>query len=376
MESRIIGVDVSKDYIITYDGKEFKKFDLSQIEDFVSSVNPGDVVVMEQTGNYSLPWIFNLLSKKTVDIYIAHTTALRRFRDLKGVSKNDAMDSLLLREMFISGNREAFQKFEIDRFWLRFYFFNYRRAVKDFSITVNRLRNFLMLYKPEVANFRTSKKGLEELKKQFEKRKKVDYVAGYVYRLAEKLLLTLEDRKNFESELHKRVVLHKDYELLKTFPHFSDLIIAGLVATYWDIERFKSTRTKTIRGGKVVSVKVKAVDKFRAYLIGSTKRWQSGKMDKQKKIQKRPYILGLLYTVYIQAGKKNSPLYPLWHYVRERYNLLSGYQRYYKFLGYLLGLVYLSVKNRWTFKEVIQHKAKALDGELKEVYNQILERVG
>ena len=99
-------------------------------------------------------------------------------------------------------------------------------------------------------------------------------------------------------------------------------------------------------------------------------------MDKQKKTQKRPYILGLLYTVYIQAGKKSSPLYPLWHYVRERYHLLSGYQRYYKFLGYLLGLVYLSVKNRWTFKEVIEHKVKSLDGELKEVYNQILERVG
>ena len=376
MERRIIGVDVSKDYIITYDGKEFKRFDLHQIGDFVSFVNPGDVVVMEQTGNYSLPWLFNLLSKKTVEVYIAHTTALRRFRDLKGVSKNDAMDSLLLREMFISGNREAFQKFDIDRFWLRFYFFNYRRAVKDFSITVNRLRNFLMLYRPDLANFKTSKKGLEELKKHFEKRRRVDYVAGYIYRLAEKLLLTLEDRKNFEGEVHKRVVLHKDYEILRSFPHFSDLIIAGLVATYWDIERFKSSRTKTIRGGKVVSVKVKAVDKFRAYLIGSTKRWQSGKMDKQKKTQKRPYILGLLYTVYIQAGKKSSPLYPLWHYVRERYHLLSGYQRYYKFLGYLLGLVYLSVKNRWTFKEVIEHKVKSLDGELKEVYNQILERVG
>ena len=197
---KVIGVDVSKDYIIAYDGKEFKRFDLSQIEDFVSFVNPGDVVVMEQTGNYSLPWLFNLLSKKTVDVYIAHTTALRRFRDLKGFSKNDAMDSLLLREMFITGNKEAFQKFDINRFWLRFYFFNYRRAVKDFSITVNRLRNFLMLYRPELANFKTSKKGLEELKKKFEKRRKVDYVAGYVYRLVEKLLLTLEDRKNFEKE--------------------------------------------------------------------------------------------------------------------------------------------------------------------------------
>jgi hypothetical protein len=119
------------------------------------------------------------------------------------------------------------------------------------------------------------------------------------------------------------------------------------------------------------------VDKFRSYLLGSSRRWQSGKMDKSKKVQKRVYILGLLYPIYIQAGKKNSVLYPLWAYIREKYSLLAGFKRYYKFLGYLLEFVYLAVKHRWDFKKVIEHKVEStLDPKLKEVYTQILERLG
>ena len=99
-------------------------------------------------------------------------------------------------------------------------------------------------------------------------------------------------------------------------------------------------------------------------------------MDKSKKVQKRPYILGLFYPVFIQAGKKSNALYPLWVYIKEKYGLLTGYQRYHKFLGTLLEWVYLSAKHRWTFEEVIKHKVNnTLDENLKKVYIQILERV-
>ena len=91
-------------------------------------------------------------------------------------------------------------------------------------------------------------------------------------------------------------------------------------------------------------------------------------MDKSKKVQKRVYLLGLLYPVYIQSGKSTAVLYPLWSYVREKYSVLAGYKRYYKFLGYLLEWVYLAVKHRWTFKEVIEYKAQnTLDEELKNM---------
>ena len=372
---KVWGLDVSKDYIIAYDGQKFYKFLLEEIDKFIDLVGANDIVVLEQTGIYSLPWILGL-TKKGVKVFIAHTTALKELRRFMGYSKNDAKDSELLRKLYLEG--KFVYPFDVQKFWLRFYFFNYRRAVKDFNQTVNRLRAFLNLVKPDWAKFKTSKKGLKELKEKLEKRAKYDALYAYTLRLTEKLLLTLEDRKNFEKELHKWVVLHKDYELLKTFPHFSDLIIAGLVSTYWDIENFKPSKEVVYsKDGKVKFRKVKAVDKFRAYLIGGSKRYQSGKMDRNRKYQKRPYILGLLYPVFIQAGKKSSPLYPLWAYVKDHYGLLNGFQRYYKFLGYLLGLVYLSVKHRWDFKQVIEFKAKnVVDAELKKVYNKILGRLG
>jgi len=372
--AKVWGVDVSKDYIIIYDGDTFYKFFLSEVSKFVSLISSGDVIVLEQTGTYSLPWIFNVLKAKTVEVYIAHTTALRKLRDLKGVSKNDALDSALLREMFLNG--EAVYKFDPNRFWLRFYFFNYRRAVKDFTTLVNRTRAFLSFLAPDLAGFKTTKRRLEELKRHIERKAKRDYLWGVVYRYLDKIILALEDRKVFERELHKYLVTHRDYEILKTFPHFSDLVIAGLIATYWDINNFKPSKTKTFSGGKVKIKKVEAVDKFVSYLMGKSKRWQSGKMDRAKKETKRAYILGLFYPIYMQAGRKDSVFYPLFEYINKQYSKLSGKQRYIKFLDRLLRLVYLAIKNRWTFEEVIKHKVDVtLDGKLKEVYIQILERV-
>ena len=372
--NKIWGLDVSKDYIIAYDGQIFQKFLLEEIDKFIDLVGANDVVVLEQTGIYSLPWILGL-SKKGVKVFIAHTTALKELRRFMGYSKNDAKDSELLRKLYLEG--KFVYPFDVSKFWLRFYFFNYRRAVKDFSQTVNRLRAFLNLVKPDWAKFKTSKKGLTELKSKLEKRAKYDALYAYTLRLTEKLLLTLEDRRVFEKELHKWVVLHKDYELLKTFPHFSDLTIAGLVSTYWDIENFKPFKEVVYsKDGKVKFRKVKAVDRFVAYLIGGSKRHQSGKIDRNRKYQKRPYILGLFYPVFIGSGKDSSPLYPLWAFIRNKYFYLSGNQRYLKFLDRLLRLVYLSAKYKWNFKQVIEFKAKnTLDEGLKGVYNQILERL-
>ena len=368
---KVWGVDVSKNYIIAYNGEKFIKVPLEKFDSFVSTLR-GDVLVLEQTGVYSLPLILRAL-RVGCKVFVAHTTALKRLRDFKGVSKNDVKDAELLRELYFQ--KRFIYEFNENKFWLRFAFFNYRRAVKEFSQTVNRLRAFLYLVKPELANFKNSKKGLEELKSKVEKRAKQSYVYGYVYRLVERLLLLLEDRKQFERELHRYLVLHPDYEILRTFPSLGDLVIAGLVSTYWDVERFQPEWEKTFsKDGVVKFRKVKAVDKFVAYLLGASKRYQSGKMDRSKAFQKRPYILGLLFPVYIQAGRKNSVYYPFFEYLKQQG--LNGYKTYRKFITQLLRWVYLAVKHRWTFKQVMDHKAKnTLDKELKEVYIKILERV-
>ena len=181
---KIWGIDVSKDYIIAFDGKIFYKFTLGEIEKFVNVVK-GDIVVLEQTGNYSLPWILSLLKRKTVDVYIAHTTSLKELRNLYGFSKNDVVDAQVLRDLFLQ-NYRRFTKFEENRFWLRFYLFSYFRTVKDFTTTVNRLRSFLFLVNPSLASFKTSKKGLLELKEKIGGKVKGDFVYSYVDRYIDK----------------------------------------------------------------------------------------------------------------------------------------------------------------------------------------------
>jgi len=170
----------------------------------------GDIVVLEQTGNYSLPWILSLLKRKTVDVYIAHTTSLKELRNLYGFSKNDAVDAQILRDLFLQ-NPKRFTRFEENRFGLRFYLFSYLRTVKDFTTTVNRLRSFLFLVNPSLASFKASKKGLLELKEKIEGKVKRDFVYSYVDRYIDKLLLLLEDRKGLKKYLHSYLVLHKDY---------------------------------------------------------------------------------------------------------------------------------------------------------------------
>ena len=366
---KVWGIDVSKDYIIAYDGKKFYKLKLGQWDKFNSLLNTGDVIVLEQTGIYAIPWLLNL--RTSVDVFIGHTTALKRLRDFVGASKDDVRDAELLRKLYFEGKH--IYPFNLNKFFLRWNFFNYRRAVREATLFTNRLRAFVSLVDPSLSGFKVSGKGLKQLEEKLRRSVYTPVVRAEL----DKLRRTLDEEKIFKNELSKLVKAHPDYEILKTFPGFSDVVIAGLVSTYWDVNNFKPSKVKTFsKDGKVRIKKVKPVDRFVAYVIGKIARKQSGKKDTIKKESKRPYILGLFYPIYVQSGKKNHPLHPLWEYLKEKYPDLSGNQRYIKFLDKLLRLVFLAVKNGWSFEEVVKHKAETtLDPSLKSVYTQILERV-
>ena len=54
-----------------------------------------------------------------------------------------------------------------------------------------------------------------------------------------KLKLVLDWHSKLEAEITSIARNHKDYEILESFHGLNDILIATLIAYYWDIERFK-----------------------------------------------------------------------------------------------------------------------------------------
>jgi transposase len=55
MKEKVLGCDVSKDYIILHDGSQAYKLSLENFKSLQRLVN-NSIVVMEQTGAYGLRW--------------------------------------------------------------------------------------------------------------------------------------------------------------------------------------------------------------------------------------------------------------------------------------------------------------------------------
>jgi len=55
MQERVLGCDVSKDYIILHDGSQAYKLSLENFKSIQKLVN-NSIVVIEQTGAYGLRW--------------------------------------------------------------------------------------------------------------------------------------------------------------------------------------------------------------------------------------------------------------------------------------------------------------------------------
>jgi transposase len=55
LKERVLGCDVSKDYIILHDGSQAYKLSLENFKSLQKLVN-NSIVVMEQTGAYGLRW--------------------------------------------------------------------------------------------------------------------------------------------------------------------------------------------------------------------------------------------------------------------------------------------------------------------------------
>ena len=148
---------------------------------------------------------------------------------------------------------------------------------------------------------------------------------------------------------------HKDHEILKSFHGLNDILIATLIAYYWDIERFKD------------------VDSFIGYMVmGANPEVSGTSLNRMKTDKARAEVKGKFFMLFLQSHKDNSPYKPIIDLLRSR---LGGgnnqKKRYIKFLTDLLELVYYALKYRLSFDQAVAWKVKQLEREKARLRNQL-----
>jgi transposase len=85
MREKVLGCDVSKDYIILHDGSQAYKLSLENFKSLQKLVN-NSIVVMEQTGAYGLRW-GQVLEDLGAKVYIADGKDFKNFKLYQAVRK-------------------------------------------------------------------------------------------------------------------------------------------------------------------------------------------------------------------------------------------------------------------------------------------------
>lgn len=358
---RVFGCDVAKNFLVLCDGSSYfiyvdspgafkatKRLPKNALifTDIRDIVNSGDVVVLEQTGSYGTRYA-KLLESIGAKVFIADGKAFKRFRGHRSTAKNDFVDAKFLRRMFLHKPEEDEEDWR--RFIYPFHYGRYRlrvlvrhkiRLEKDLTRFINRLRQLLSNVFPDKNYYDMPRnrllKTLDEIEREL--LSNPDALSIPALTEIEKIRATLRAIELTEKEIKSIVLNHKDYELLKTFPHFGIMAIASLVAYYWDIDLFKSK------------------DGFISYVLMGTKTEQSGTSVNSSKTDKtRTEVKAYLYMVYLQSFTKNSPLYPIAQWLKRSYSgRHQNKKRFIKFAHKILELVYYALKRRLTFYEVLE----------------------
>jgi hypothetical protein len=137
----------------------------------------------------------------------------------------------------------------------------------------------------------------------------------------------------------------------------NDILIATLMAYYWDIERFKD------------------VDSFIGYMVmGANPEVSGTSLNRMKTDKARAEVKGKFFMLFLQSHKDSSPYKPLIDLLRSR---LGGgnnqKKRYIKFLTDLLELVYYALKYRLSFSQAVAWKVKQLEREKARLRSQLEE---
>lgn len=354
---KVIGCDVAKDFIILHDGKSHYHINdknLNTLKELVEN----SIVVLEQTGSYGVRWAY-ILSDFGAKVFIADGKEFKAFRHGRSRKKGDYIDAFYLRRFYLSKSKRKYCKpFNPHMISLRALIRQHIRNDKDITKHMNRLMQYLAVIMPYEPYYNLKKAKLVKVLPEIENKLKDNPHALSTLALSElkKLKASLEEQENLEAEIKSIVKHHPDYEILKSFPYFGDILIATLIAYYWDINSFSH------------------VYGFIAYTIMGANYQQSGKSVWEIKTDKaRTEIKGKFFNLFRSSHISNRkgykhPYNPLIENLRK---LISGghnlKKRYIKFLSRLFELIYYALKYRMTYAEVLTFKIQELEKNLNRL---------
>jgi len=351
---KIIGVDVSKNFIIAFDGKSYHRIDNKSLDLLPQIVKKGDLVVMEQTGAYGVRYA-QIFTSLGAEVFFADGKEFKAFRHGQIRKKSDYLDAKFLREFFLKKRKHCYP-FNPQMIYTRALVRQHIRNKKDIVMHMNRLKQYLAIVFPEKEYYDLPKdKLIKSLAKiEEELKNSIHPFTDLALMELQKLKKANEALQRIEEELSSIARNHPDYEILKTFPHLSDITIATLIAYYWDIDRFGN------------------VDAFIGYVLMGVKYEQSGKWESMKTDKARTEIKGNFYMVFMQAHRKDSPLNPLTELVKQLSGGRGNYKRrYIKFLDFLFRIIFIALKERLPFTEALKRRIENIqkDFNLKELRN-------
>jgi len=356
---KVIGCDVAKTFVILHDGKNHFYIDDSTL-DLAKEIVKNSIVVLEQTGAYGIRWAY-IFSDFGAKVFIADGKEFKAFRHGQTRKKTDWIDAFYLRKFFLKKSKRKYCKpFNPVMHSLRALIRQHIRNDKDITRHTNRLLQYLAVIFPYKEYYRLNKKQLIKRLDEIENDLKLSphHLSTLALMELKKLKTSVEEQERLEKEIKTIAQNHPDYEILKTFPSFGDILIATLIAYYWDVRNFSD------------------VDAFIGYVLMGANFQQSGKTVWEIKTDKaRTEVKGKFFNLFKASHIKNRrgythPYYPLTENVKQ---LAGGghnlKKRYIKFLSRILELVYYAIKYRKTYKEILEWKLKELERNLIRLKN-------
>ncbi|HID66682.1 MAG TPA: hypothetical protein EYP32_07930 [Aquificaceae bacterium] len=275
---KVIGCDVSKHFVILHDGENHFYIDDSNLDLAKEIVNDA-IVVLEQTGAYGIRWSY-IFSDFGAKVFIADGKEFKAFRHGHTRKKDDYIDAFYLRKFYSDKQKRKYCKpFNPLMYSLRSLIRQHIRNDKDITRHTNRLLQYLAVIFPYEEYYKLSKKQLIKKLDEIEQNLKLSphHLSTLALMELKKLKTSTQEQEKLEKEIKTIARNHPDYEILKTFPSFGDILIATLIAYYWDIKNFKN------------------LDAFIGYVLMGANYQQSGKTLRETKTDRaRTEIKGKL----------------------------------------------------------------------------------
>lgn len=354
---KVIGCDVAKTFVILHDGQKhfyINDTNIKQVHELVKD----NIVVLEQTGSYGVRWAY-IFSDLGAKVFVADGKEFKAFRNGRDRRKDDWIDAYYLRLFYKDQTKRKYCKpFNPIMIKLRTLIRQHIRNEKDITRSMNRLMQYTAMIFPydEYYSLKRSKfiQALDKIEQKL-----IDSpnaLSGVALMELRKLKVSLSQQKILEEEIRSIARNHPDYELLMTFPGFGEILIATLIAYYWNIKNFPD------------------VDAFIGYVLMGSLCEQSGiSLNRVKTDKARTEVKGKFFNLFRSAHIKNRrgythPYNPLAEVLKVR--VFGGWnmkKRYIKFLSRIFELVYYALKYRMTYKEVLKFKIRELEKNINNL---------